>query len=123
VERHCNEVDSGKEEEMKWIVVLLTLALASCSTTDAEKAQQIQAKVNYICGVLPSLSSIAAVLAAATHPATGPVVSGVSDISKAICAQYKSRQGVQTFASDYCIATVNGVCVEEEKGQDVPKED
>jgi hypothetical protein len=75
------------------------------------RVRQIQEKVVETCGFLPTATSVAGMLAAATGTA-GPVITGVLGIATAICQAVTAGSSMQTLVGAAPLGTVNGVPIE-----------
>lgn len=81
------------------------LALAGCTDNQVAQVQDIAKKT---CGVIPAAADVAAVF----NVPGAPVAVVFADM---ICKQYVAKKSVKSLVDDGCIATVNGVCIHEEK--------
>jgi hypothetical protein len=102
------------------LAVALTLPLMA-GTCSNNSAQQVVDLVKANCGILVSISDVAAAIAA-----PNPTVTGVNAIAHAICPKVQvsdadlivlvQDQGQQQDQKD-CVAVVNGVCIKKEEGK------
>lgn len=93
----------------------LALSLAGCATTVTENLppaqqpiniQQVQQLATTVCGFLPTVATVASILA--TFTGGGTIVSTAEGVASAICAAVVPRRGARRGAAP---PRVNGVTV------------
>jgi len=92
---------------MKRILVLLPFLLFAGCAPDP-RIDEIRVKAAAICGFLPTVTTVAAILA-------NPGVTGAAQIAQAICnavAKTEPKQPLFFYAPPVDCPKVNGVCIE-----------